>query len=105
MIDLDKHNPTPKTGNLLNYGFFLINLGFDGKVSVYKNPSIHFTGAAQANGHNVFDSFPEAIEKVKQWSTYVWNNNNQDELIKDHNLTRNFVEQFLRHTFPCHGKG
>jgi len=85
--------------NVLWFGFYLIRVKFDGSCEVigaHGNSSLGYASRATS-----FKTFTEAHAAVLDWSLFIWNNNDRSELIAEYNLTPEFVEGFLRHSWPA----
>src|SRR5687767_4302995 len=99
-LNLDGFNEMPEYSNRLHYGFFIIDLAFNGKAKVYDAKGVSFGGNYQGSGPSSHASIEIALEKVREWSVYIWNHNDRKSLVKEYGLTRGFVNDFLGYTFP-----
>ncbi len=88
--------------NILVFGFYTLHVQMNGSVRMFSTNGKSFTGNADCSGAtpNTFKTVSEAIEKAREWSVFTWNNNDRLALIREYSLTREFVTDFLRYSWP-----
>ena len=89
----------------INLGFYRLVLfacGYNSRVRLYSAKGKSFVGNADASGatYSEFTSIDEAIEAARERGRYIWEHNDRLYLIEEYGLSRNFVNEFLRYTWP-----
>lgn len=89
-----------KTQQLV-FGFYVLLVFNNGKVHMFPRKGKSFVANSDASGaaYTVHQSVNDAIAAARQWSVYMWNNNDRRGLVHEYGLTREDVTDFMNYTW------